>query len=136
MQNLFCIFAIGVQNLFCIFAIGVQNLFCIFAIGVQNLFCDGPKSSTKKGKVVITGQPFEAGQHVEVIMLSQQVTNIKRTRLTVHQLPQSGLIGLWKNRDDISNSAIYAHQLREQAQQRRDINYDFFGHELKKISEA
>jgi len=35
----------------------------------------------------------------------------------VRQLRQSGLIGLWKNRDDIIDSAVYARQLRKQAQQ-------------------
>jgi hypothetical protein len=43
----------------------------------------------------------------------------------VRQLRQSGLIGLWKNRDDIIDSAVYARQLREQAQQRRQFSYDF-----------
>jgi len=60
-------------------------------------------------------------------MLSQPVTTIRKTRLTVRKLRQSGLIGLWKNRDDITNSAAYARQLREQAQQRGHIDYDFSG---------
>jgi hypothetical protein len=81
----------------------------------------------KKGEVIMTGLPFEAGQHIEVIMLSQPTTHLKKTRLTVRQLRQSGLIGLWKHRDDISDSATYARQLREQAQQRGRLNYDFDG---------
>jgi len=79
----------------------------------------------KEGKVVVTGLPFKAGQYVEVIVLPRRVEKISRTRLTVRQLRQSGLIGLWKNRDDIIDSAVYARQLREQAQQRRQFSYDF-----------
>ncbi|RLD05651.1 MAG: hypothetical protein DRI56_09145 [Chloroflexota bacterium] len=78
------------------------------------------------GEVVITGLPYKKGQLVEVILY--QTTNIKpRPRLTVRQLRQSGLIGLWKDRDDIQDSAIYARQLREQAQKRGDVNHDFVG---------
>jgi len=47
--------------------------------------------------------------------LSLPVTR-PRSRLTVHQLRQSGLIGMWKDRDDIQDSATYARRLREQAQ--------------------
>lgn len=45
--------------------------------------------------------------------------------LTVRQIRQSGLIGLWKNRDDIEDSAAYARRLRGQAQSRGDIHYEF-----------
>jgi len=47
-----------------------------------------------------------------------------RSRLTVRQLRQSGLIGLWKDRNDIRDSSAYARRLREQAQKRGDISYD------------
>ena len=46
---------------------------------------------------------------------------------SLRQLRQSGLIGLWKNRFDIIDSAVYARQLREQVQQRGHINDDFSG---------
>jgi hypothetical protein len=71
----------------------------------------------KEGQVTVTGLPFKTGQPVEVIVLPR-MTTIKRTRLTVRKLRQSGLIGLWKNRDDIIDSAVYARQLREKIQQR------------------
>ncbi len=44
--------------------------------------------------------------------------------LTVGELRKSGLIGLWKDREDIEDSAAYARELREQVQRRGDINYD------------
>jgi hypothetical protein len=79
------------------------------------------------GQMVITGLPYKRGQWVEVIVLSQPQKTVRRSRLTVRQLRQSGLIGLWKDRDDIEDSTGYARQLREQAQQRGGIHYDFAG---------
>ena len=38
--------------------------------------------------------------------------------ITVKQLRESGLIGLWKDRDDTQDSSEYARQLREKTQQR------------------
>lgn len=58
-------------------------------------------------------------------MLSQSLKTTSHPHLTVRQLRQSGLIGLWKDRDDIRDSATYARCLRERAQKRGDIDYDF-----------
>ena len=79
------------------------------------------------GEVVITDLPYKKGQAVEIILLLQPTKITPRSRLTVRQLRQSGLIGLWKDRNDIRDSAVYARRLREQAQKRGDINYDFVG---------
>lgn len=78
----------------------------------------------KDGEVLLTGLPFKKGQSVEVIVLLQPSTPPPLTRLTVGRLRQSGLIGLWQDRDDIGDSSVYARRLREQAQQRGDIHYD------------
>ena len=37
---------------------------------------------------------------------------------TVGDFRNSGLLGMWKDRSDIKDSAVYARQLREDAQQR------------------
>jgi len=79
------------------------------------------------GQMVITGLPYKRGQWVEVIVLPQPQKTVRRSRLTVRQLRQSGLIGLWKDREDIGDSTVYARRLREQAQQRGDLHYDFAG---------
>ena len=79
------------------------------------------------GEVVITGLPYKKGQAVEIILLLQPTRTVPRSRLTVRQLRQSGLIGLWKDRNDIQDGAAYARRLREQAQKRGDISYDFAG---------
>jgi len=70
----------------------------------------------KDGEVVITGLPYKTGQVVEVIVLPQPQKTVRRSHLTVRQLRQSGLIGLWKDRADIEDSAAYARRLREQVQ--------------------
>ena len=69
----------------------------------------------KKGELKIHNLPVEAGQQVEVLLLFTPSETPKRPRLTARQLRHSGLIGLWKDRQDIADSAIYARQLREQA---------------------
>ncbi len=78
------------------------------------------------GKVVITDLPYKKGQAVEIIVLLQPTKTVPRSRLTVRQLRQSGLIGLWKDRSDIQNSAVYARQLREQAEKRDCVDWPDF----------
>ncbi len=85
------------------------------------------KVIAEDGEVVITGLPYKKGQTVEIILLPQPARPTPRFRLTVGKLRKSGLIGLWKDREDIQDSSAYARQLREQAQKRGDIRYDFDG---------
>ena len=80
---------------------------------------------TKDGEILITGLPYKRGQAVEVIVFLPQTAPQPRARLTVGRLRKSGLIGLWQDRDDIGDSSAYARQLRERAQERGDIRYDF-----------
>lgn len=84
---------------------------------------------SRDGEVVISGLPYRKGQFVEIILLPQLVKTLPRSRprLTVRQFRESGLIGLWKDRDDIQDSSVYARQLREETQRRRHIDYDFPG---------
>ena len=76
---------------------------------------------TQDGELLITGLPYKKGQSVEIIVFVPPTVPAPRAHLTVGRLRRSGLIGLWQDRDDISDSAIYARQLREQAQRRGDI---------------
>ena len=82
---------------------------------------------TKDGEIMLKGLPYKTGQSVEIILLPESVKPSSRPGLTVERLRQSGLIGLWKDREEIQDSSVYARQLREQAQQRGEINYDFAG---------
>jgi hypothetical protein len=72
----------------------------------------------KRGELTIRNLPVEKGQQVEILLLFTPSEKTKRSRLTARQLLRSGLIGLWKERQDITDSSEYARQLREQAQKR------------------
>ena len=77
----------------------------------------------KNGELTIRNLPVQKGQQVEVLLFTPPL----RPRLTAKQLLNSELIGLWKNRADITDSLGYARQLREQAQRRPGINNDNSG---------
>jgi len=85
------------------------------------------EKTVQDGQITITDLPYKEGQVVEVILFAQPEETVTRSRLTVRQLRQSRIIGLWKDRSDIQDGATYARQLREQAQKRGDINYDLSG---------
>jgi len=78
----------------------------------------------KDGEVLVTGLPYKKGQTVAVIVFPQPETRSSQGGLTAGRLRQSGLIGLWRDRTDIGDSATYARQLREQAQRRGEIDHD------------
>ncbi len=73
----------------------------------------------RDGEVVITGLPCKKGQSVEVILLIEPTGAHRRPLLTAKQLRHSEVVGLWKDRQDIEDSAAYARQLREEAQRRQ-----------------
>ena len=70
----------------------------------------------KDGEIVLTGLPCRKGQHIEIILLPESSALPTKHRLTASSLLHSELIGLWKDRTDIEDSADYARQLRERAQ--------------------
>ena len=70
----------------------------------------------KNGEVLLKNLPVIRGQQVELVLFTHEAGH--KGRLTVRQLLESDLVGLWQKRTDIEDSAIYARQLREQAQQR------------------
>lgn len=73
----------------------------------------------KDGELVITDLPCKKGQQVEVIVLTESPDTFKPPRLTAKRLLESGLVGLWQDRQDIPDSAAYARHLREAAQRRQ-----------------
>ena len=76
----------------------------------------------KSGELTIRNLPIQKGQQVEILLLF--TPSSKRPRLTAKQLLRSELIGLWKDRTDITDNLAYARQLREQAQKRPGISND------------
>jgi hypothetical protein len=50
--------------------------------------------------------------------MQQAPASTSKRCLTASQLLRSELVGMWKDREDIEDSADYARKLREQAQRR------------------
>ncbi|MEM4725141.1 MAG: hypothetical protein QXP01_09035 [Candidatus Hadarchaeum sp.] len=77
----------------------------------------------KDGEILLTGLPYKRGDRVEVVIKARKAVarTVPRPCLTVRQLRQSGLIGLWKDRNDIEDSSTYARYLRERAEQRGEM---------------
>ena len=73
----------------------------------------------RDGEIFVTGLPCKKGQYVEMIVLIEPSAVLRHPHLTARQMIHSGLIGLWRDREDIEDSRAYARQLREQAQRRR-----------------
>lgn len=73
----------------------------------------------KDGELRLNDLPCKKGQRVELIVLIEPEKQGTDECLTARELLDSGLAGIWKDRTDISDSATYARQLREQAQRRR-----------------
>lgn len=74
----------------------------------------------KSGELHLTNLSLVEGQQVELLLLFTPKAKSKvKKKLTARQLLNSGLIGMWKDRNDIADSSEYARQLREQAQRRQ-----------------
>ncbi len=74
----------------------------------------------KNGELHLTNLSVVEGQQVELLLLLHPTPESKpKKKLTARQLLNSGLVGMWKDRSDITDSAAYARQLREQAQRRQ-----------------
>lgn len=72
----------------------------------------------KRGELTLKNLPVEEGQQVEVLLLFNPAQSTPKQGLTARDLLQSDLIGLWADRIDITDSALYARQLRQQSQTR------------------
>lgn len=73
----------------------------------------------KDGEISLTDLPLKKGQYVEMVLLFETPDKPQKRFMTAKDLLNSGLVGMWKDRDDIKDSTVYARQLREQAQNRR-----------------
>ncbi len=72
----------------------------------------------KDGEISVSGLPFKKGQHIELILLAEPSSLSGRPILTARQLVHSGLIGIWKDREEMDDSTTYARRIREEAQNR------------------
>ena len=74
-------------------------------------------------------EPGRWFQVLDFIGYLKHLASLERARprpreLTAHDLLQSGLVGLWADREDIGDSLSFAHHLRHQAQHRRRVAND------------
>ena len=72
----------------------------------------------KDGELLVTDLPCKRGEAVEVIILPASDTRTPRFPRTARQLCDSELVGLWKDRQEVGESSVFARQLREEASQR------------------
>ena len=72
----------------------------------------------KDGEILMCGLPCKKGQKIEMILLMEASDKPKHHHMTAHELRDSELIGLWKDREDIEDSSVFARKLRKQAQNR------------------
>jgi predicted nucleic acid-binding protein len=73
----------------------------------------------KDGELLITDLPCKKGQRVEIIVLAEPPTLPQPPQLTAKRLLESDIVGLWQDREDVTDSAVFARQLREEAQRRQ-----------------
>jgi hypothetical protein len=71
----------------------------------------------RDGEIYLHDLPFRKGEKVQMTVRPVKAGQAKPP-LTARHLLASGLVGMWKDREDIGDSAAYARQLREQAERR------------------
>ncbi len=76
------------------------------------------KKLKKDGEILLRDIPFHKGEEVEIIILSTSDKKDAGEISSAHKLAQSSIVGIWKERDDINDSAEYARSLRKRAETR------------------
>jgi len=71
------------------------------------------KTLDKDGEMTLTGLPGIKGEEAEVIVIFE-----RSKHMTLGELLESDLVGLWKDRKDIGDSVDYARELRKRVQDR------------------
>jgi hypothetical protein len=79
------------------------------------------KKIKNDGELILTNLPYKKGQNIELIILKNNAfeDEEKKSKLTAKKILKSKIVGLWKNRDDITDSVNYAEKLRKNAQFRK-----------------
>jgi len=70
------------------------------------------------GEIHLRGLPYRRGEKVEMTVRPIRQGGERRPVLTARSLLASGLVGMWKDREDIGDSVVYARHLREEAERR------------------
>jgi hypothetical protein len=72
----------------------------------------------KDGEIILKGLPYRKGQKVELIVLGGVPNETEPQGIPASDLLKSGLVGMWKNRDDIRDSSEFARKLRTRVEKR------------------
>jgi hypothetical protein len=72
------------------------------------------------GQLHLAGLPFKSGEKIHVV-ISQPAMERERPFPTCEDLLESGLVGLWADRDDIADSTEFSKRLREQMEHRGSL---------------
>ena len=70
------------------------------------------------GLVSLRSRKLKAGTIAEVIVLVEPAETTVEKSMTGADLLKSGLVGIWAERKDISDSLEFARQLRQKAEKR------------------
>lgn len=68
----------------------------------------------REGELHLTGLPIHKGEEIELIVLRGGAAQAPRP-LTVGDLLDSDVVGMWADRTDIGDSAAFARKLRAEA---------------------
>ena len=71
------------------------------------------------GEVTVTGLPFRKGETVRLIVQQERGGRSDIPYFTGQQILDSGIVGIWEDRDDIGDSSEYARKLRKEAWTRK-----------------
>lgn len=72
----------------------------------------------RDGEIYLRSLPYRRGEKVEMNVRPVEPGGSRKPPLTARQLLDSGLVGMWEDRDDIGDSVTYAQYLCEQTGQR------------------
>ena len=72
------------------------------------------------GNVIVPDEPVDLRPGDPLLVHVHTLPAGSPIPLTAGELARSGIIGLWRDREDIPDSAAYARQLKEQAQRRQN----------------
>lgn len=78
---------------------------------------------SKSRAVVLKDLPYEEGTVIEIV-ISEIADKAPKRGMTVKDLLESGLVGMWADRDDIGDTLEYARKLREEASKPRVTIHD------------
>jgi len=72
------------------------------------------------GLISLRSSKLKAGTKAEVIVLIEPAKTTVKKSMTGADLLKSGLVGMWMDRKNISDSLEFARELREKAEKRNE----------------